>query len=133
MVEEFKGGQFVINQPAGHLEYGESILEAVCRETLEETGWRVQPVALLGIMLWERADPERVYLRFSFVAEALEQVPDAVIDPDIHAVHWLSAEEIRAQTRFKVRSPLVLESLNHYESGMRFPLECLNYYKGWLE
>lgn len=132
MVEEFKYGQTVINQPAGHLEYGESLLEAVYRETLEETGWQVKPLALLGIMHWQRNDPDRVYLRFSFVAEALQQVENAVIDPDIQAVHWLTFEEISSGTH-QLRSPLVMETLNAYRAGVRYPLECLQYYKGWAE
>ena len=133
MVEEMSNGQIVINQPAGHLEYGESLLDAACRETLEETGWSVSLVALLGVMHWERDDPDRVIIRFSFVAEAIEQGEGAVIDPDIRAVHWLTAEEIKTQHLFKVRSPLVLESLKWHDSGVRFPLESLKYYKGWVE
>lgn len=128
MVEEVKYGQVVINQPAGHLEFGESLLEAVCRETLEETGWKVKPVAFLNVTHWQRPAPERVYLRFSFVAEALEQVT-TTIDPDIQAVHWLSLDEIRSG-RYQLRSPLVMETLNSYVAGVRYPLECLHYFQG---
>ncbi|WP_020560673.1 NUDIX hydrolase [Thiofilum flexile] len=133
MVEEVNQGRVVINQPAGHLEHGESLLEAVCRETLEETGWKVKPTALLSIMHWQRDDPERVYMRFSFLAEALEAVENAVIDPDIRAVHWLTWDEIISEQRFKWRSPLVMETLNAYQSGVRYPLECLRYYQGGTE
>ncbi|MFN3786459.1 MAG: NUDIX domain-containing protein, partial [Thiothrix sp.] len=66
MVEELHSGRLVINQPAGHLEHGESLLDAVRRETLEETGYRIEPIALLGIFHLQRNDPERVYLRFTF-------------------------------------------------------------------
>ena len=65
MVEELHYGELTINQPAGHMEYGESLLDAVRRETLEETGWRFDPTALLGIFHMNRADPDRVYLRFT--------------------------------------------------------------------
>ena len=130
MVEEMNQGQVVINQPAGHLEHGESLLEAVYRETLEETGWKIKPLALLGIMHWQRDDPERVYVRFSFLAEAIEMVDNAVIDPDIRAVHWLTWDDIASEQRFKLRSPLVMETLKAYRAGVRYPLECLQYYQG---
>lgn len=133
MVEELSQGKVVINQPAGHMEHGESLLEAVYRETLEETGWRIKPTALLGIMHWQRDDPDRVYLRFSFLAEAIEAVENAVIDSDIRAVHWLTWDEIVSEQYFKLRSPLVMETLNAYQAGIRYPLECLHYYQGGAE
>ena len=128
MVEELHYGELTINQPAGHMEYGESLLDAVRRETLEETGWRFEPTALLGIFHMNRADPDRVYLRFTFTGTLLEHLPDYSIDPDITAVHWLTREQIRQQQPCVWRSELVGLSLDCYESGVRYPLESLQYF-----
>lgn len=127
MVEEMHHGQLTINQPAGHMEYGESLLDAVRRETLEETGWRFEPASLLGISLVQRPDPDRVYLRFTFTGTLLEAVRDYQIDPDITAVHWLTAEQIRQHQPRPWRSELVGLSLDAYESGVRYPLDSLHY------
>lgn len=128
MVEEMHYGQLTINQPAGHMEHGESLLDAVRRETLEETGWRFEPTALLGIFHMQRDDPNRVYLRFTFTGTLLEQVPDYRIDPDILAVHWLTPEEIRCQQPRVWRSELVGRSLDMYTSGVRHSLDSLHYF-----
>src|SRR5689334_22521632 len=66
MVEELISGRLVLNQPAGHLEDRETLLEAVVRETREETAWRFEPDALVGIYLWRNPDNERTFLRFAF-------------------------------------------------------------------
>lgn len=128
MVEELHYGELTINQPAGHMEYGESLLDAVRRETLEETGWQFEPTALLGIFHMQRADPGRVYLRFTFTGKLLEPIPGYQIDPDITAVHWLTREEIRHQQPRVWRSELVGRSLDAYESGVRYPLDSLQYF-----
>ena len=128
MVEEMHCGQLTINQPAGHMEHGESLLDAVRRETLEETGWNFEPTALLGIFHMQRDDPERVYLRFTFTGTLLEPVPGYQIDPDISAVHWLTREQIRQQQPCVWRSDLVGRSLDMYESGVRHSLDSLHYF-----
>jgi ADP-ribose pyrophosphatase YjhB (NUDIX family) len=128
MVEEMHYGQLTINQPAGHMEHGESLLDAVRRETLEETGWRFEPTALLGIFHMQREDPDRVYLRFTFTGTLLEPVPDYQIDSDIAAVHWLTREQIRNQQPRIWRSELVGRSLDMYEAGIRHSLDSLHYF-----
>lgn len=128
MVEELHYGRMVINQPAGHMEFGESLLDAVKRETLEETGWRFEPTALLGIFHMQRPDEDRVYLRFTFTGNALEAVPNYQIDPDITATHWLTEAEIRDANRFTLRSHLVLKALDTYQAGIRYPLDMLHYF-----
>lgn len=128
MVEELHSGQLLINQPAGHLEHGESLLDAVRRETLEETGYRIEPTALLGIFHMQRNDPERVYLRFTFTGTVLEAVPNYRIDPDITAVHWLTREQIHAQQPRAWCSELVGRSLAAYDSGVRHSLDSLQYF-----
>ena len=127
MVEETIGGQQRLNQPAGHLEYGENILEAAKRETLEETGYRFEPEALLGTILGHSADPDRVYLRFAFTGQVIEKVAGYTIDPDITATHWLTEDEIRNHPRLKPRNEFVLHSIELYKQGVRLPLDCLHY------
>jgi 8-oxo-dGTP pyrophosphatase MutT (NUDIX family) len=128
MVEEKHHGQIVINQPAGHMEYGESLLDAVRRETLEETGWRVEPDALLGVFHMQRPDADRVYLRFTFSGYTLEHIKDFKLDSDILRTHWLTEDEIRDTSRFTVRSDLVLRAIEAYKAGVRYPLELLHYF-----
>lgn len=125
LVEEIVNGVQVINQPAGHLEYGESLIEAVKRETLEETGYRFEPTALLGILMLNSEDPERVYLRFTFTGNLLEKVSDYQTDLDIIATHWLTPAEIQSHPRLSPRSDLVFQAINLYQSGQRLPLDSL--------
>ncbi|MBU0656542.1 MAG: NUDIX hydrolase [Gammaproteobacteria bacterium] len=130
MVEEMHSGQMVINQPAGHMEHGENLLDAVRRETLEETAYRFEPTALLGVFHRQHPDPDRVYMRFTFTGTLLEPEPVAgyQIDPDITAVHWLTLEEIHAQQPRIWRSELVGRSLDAYQAGVRHSLDLLHYF-----
>ncbi|MEZ5447552.1 MAG: NUDIX domain-containing protein [Thiolinea sp.] len=106
----------VLNQPAGHLEYGESLLDAVRRETLEETGYRFEPEALLGMILGHSDDPDRVYLRLRF-AGASGKVADQPLDDDITAVHWLTPQQIRAHERLTPRNPWYCTPSNFTSRG----------------
>ena len=123
-VEERVDDRVVLNQPAGHLEPDETLAEAACREALEETGWHVGLRWLLGIGQLQRDDGSLV-LRASFAAEALWRDESATLDPDIVAVHWLSAEGLR-ERRETLRSPLTLDSLERYLAGHRYPLDLLH-------
>lgn len=127
MVEEQVQGKLVINQPAGHLEFGESIIDAVRRETLEETGYRFEPDGLLGMLLIENDDPDRVYLRFAFRGKAIEKVAGYQTDPDIIASHWLTEDEIRRHPRLTPRNDLVLNSIALYQQGVHLPLDAIHY------
>lgn len=123
LVEEVSGGKVVFNQPAGHVEADESILTAACREALEETGWRVDPQYLLGIYNWRAPGNGDTYFRFCFAARPLEKVSDQ-LDTEIITTHWLTLEEIRDR-RESLRSPLVLECIEDYREGRRYPLDVL--------
>ncbi len=117
-------GKMVFNQPAGHLEDGESLTEAVHRETLEETGWRIQLRGLMGLSLYRVPTRGNTYFRTTFLADALDRVTGAAIDPDIHAVHWLSYEEILNYSD-KLRSPVVLEVIERHRDGLCYPLNLI--------
>ena len=124
MVEECIGGKRVYNQPAGHLEQGESLVEAVVRETLEETAWHFQPVALIGVYRWLHSDTDTTYLRVTFSGHGLSHEPGRPLDEDIEGTVWLTAAEIREQGE-RLRSPLVLKSMDDYLAGIAYPLTLL--------
>lgn len=126
MVEERDAsGKVVFNQPAGHLERDETLVQCAVRETLEETGWRVQPIAVLNIRLYQSPQNNVTYLRTNVIAKALEQVPQPVLDPDIIAAHWLTAQQLQSEA-ISLRSPLVLQAINDFHSGMRYPLTIID-------
>lgn len=127
MVEEVDKltGKLVFNQPAGHVEDGESLQEAALRECLEETGWQVELVGVLGLALYRAPERGATYLRTSFVARALAAVEDAVLDPDIHAVHWLDYEDILARSA-RLRSPLSLAVIERHRQGICHPLDLIH-------
>ncbi len=119
MVEEIDGGTAVINQPAGHLEPGESLFEAALRETLEETRWKVELTGLVGFYQYQA--PATLYYRFAFTARAIEET-EAAIDPDITAVHWLNRDEILARPH---RSPMVLRCIDDADRKI-LPLDAIH-------
>jgi 8-oxo-dGTP pyrophosphatase MutT (NUDIX family) len=124
-VEELIAGQLVFNQPAGHLDPGETLLDAALRETLEETAWTVRLDHLLGIYLAETNIPGNTFIRFCFAATALSHDPNRQLDKEIVATHWLTHDEIVAR-RASLRSPLVLQAIESFESGVRYPLDLLH-------
>jgi 8-oxo-dGTP pyrophosphatase MutT (NUDIX family) len=120
MVEETENGQVVFNQPAGHLDEGETLLEAAVRETFEETGWHVTLTDFLGTYVY-KAPNNITYIRHCFVANAESHDPDQPLDDGILGAHWLSADSIMAAD-FQARSPLVVKAIQDYQAGVRLPL-----------
>ena len=124
LVEERAGGRLVFNQPAGHVEAGETLIEAVVRETLEETGYAFTPKAVLGIYHWLHEEKNRSYLRIAFCGDARPPTDDPELDEVIVATHWLTREQVLARTH-KLRSPTVLRCIDDHRRGLRYPLSCL--------
>ena len=124
LVEERIDGALKLNQPAGHWEDGETLLDAVKREALEESGWEVEPVALLGTYEFRPRDLPYSFLRFAFICEPRRHRPDHALDHGIERAVWLSREEIvqRAQDH---RSPALLACVDDYLAGRRFPLDVI--------
>ena len=118
--EETRAGR-KLNQPAGHLESGESLPAAAVRETLEETAWSVTPTALVGIYRWEAADNGATFVRFTFAADARTHDPLRVLDVGIVRAVWLTYDEVVAR-RHDHRSPLVQRCIDDYRAGARWPL-----------
>ena len=124
VVEERPDGHAVVNQPAGHLEFGESLVDAVRREVLEETACRFEPSSLVGIYRWTVPGSERTYLRFCFTGSIEDPLPGRPLDAAIVATHWLTRDEI-AHGRLPPRSPLVLRCIDDACAGTALPLSAL--------
>ena len=126
IVEEMVDGQRVYNQPAGHLDSGESLVEAVIRETLEETAWTFQPEALVGIQLWRHPVHSESYLRFSFCGSCYEHRKNQELDHGIERAVWLGRVQL-VDNNHKLRSPMVLRSIDDYLEGRRYGLDILEH------
>lgn len=114
--------KIVFNQPAGHIEPGETITQAVIRETLEETRCHFTPQALVGLYRLE-AENGKTYIRYTFCGTVSEEDAEHELDPDIIRTHWLTLDTIRAST--SLRSGLVLNCINDYLAGKRYSLDLL--------
>ena len=128
-VEERANGRLVINQPAGHLEPDESLLEAAVRETREETGWNVRITHVVGAYQWKaeiNADGSggRHYMRFAFAAEPVDEIPGATLDEGIVRALWLTPQELQAEAA-RHRSPLVWRTVADFLGGSRHPLSLV--------
>jgi len=124
LVEERIDGRLVLNQPAGHLDPGESLIAACRREVMEETAQRFEPTALVGIYRWHYAAKDVTFLRFCFMGR-LEGASDRALDKEIVRLHWLTPAELEAR-KADHRSPLVRKCVEDYLAGRRFPLEILS-------
>ncbi len=114
--------KIVFNQPCGHLEAGETIIQGVIRETLEETCCHFTPEALIGIYRLE-AENGKTYIRYTFCGAISDVDNNYQLDPDIIRTHWLTPDSIRASA--SLRSPIVGNCINDYLSGVRYPLGIL--------
>lgn len=125
LVEEEVGGRLVLNQPAGHLESGESLAAACAREALEETAHHFRPQCLVGIYRWHYRPREVTFLRFAFAGECSGPVPGMALDREIVRLHWLTEEELAARSADH-RSPLVLQCVRDYVAGLRYPIDVIS-------
>lgn len=125
LVEEIADGRRVLNQPAGHLDAGESLLEAVAREVLEETAHAFTPAALVGVYRWHYAPQDVTFLRFCFSGKISGFDGARTLDKEIVALHWLTRDELKERSA-QHRSPLVQRCVDDFLAGRSFPLGVLS-------
>jgi ADP-ribose pyrophosphatase YjhB (NUDIX family) len=123
-VEERIDGRLVLNQPAGHLDPGESLIAACRREVLEESAHRFEPEGLVGVYRWHYAAKDVTFLRFCFFGKILGS-ENRPLDKEIVALHWLTTDELKKR-HGEHRSPLVQKCVADYLAGRRFPLALLS-------
>jgi 8-oxo-dGTP pyrophosphatase MutT (NUDIX family) len=124
MVEERVDDRLAINQPAGHLEAGESLIEAVVRETREETAWTFVPQGLVGIYRWTRPSQRNTYVRICFYGVVTTHDPHQSLDAGIERAAWLNRNDL-VRRAAELRSPMVLRCIDDFLAGKRFSLEAL--------
>jgi 8-oxo-dGTP pyrophosphatase MutT (NUDIX family) len=123
-VQEKIDGRLVLNQPAGHLDPGESLVAACRREVMEETAHAFEPTGLVGIYRWHYAPKDVTFLRFCFKG-TLKGDEKRPLDKEIVALHWLSPDELQKR-RAEHRSPLVQKCVDDFLAGRNFPLGILS-------
>jgi len=124
LVEEHTNRGQLFNQPAGHLDPGESLTHAVARETLEETACAFEPTGLLGVYQYPSRADDVTYIRFAFTGTISGPEAGRPLDTGIIRAVWLTPQEIRRDAA-RHRSPLVMRCIDDYLAGRRFPLDVL--------
>lgn len=121
LVEERIDRRLVFNQPAGHVEPGETLLEAVIREVREETAWLFTASELVGVYLWRHPGTGRTTKRFAFTGAVTDHREGQPLDEGIVGTEWLTRDQLREREP-QLRSPLVLRCIDDYLAGRRQPL-----------
>ena len=124
MVYEEADGEKVYNQPAGHLDPDETLHEAAIRETLEETGWTIKLIGVVGVNLYTAPSNNVTYCRTTFIGEAISHDPLRKLDTGIIEAVWLSYEEL-VERKNQLRSPMTLKIIDDYRNGRVFPLTVI--------
>ena len=125
VVEERINSKLVLNQPAGHVEQGESLLAAVIREAREETAWRFEPETLIGVYRWKNPENGQATMRFAFAGTVADHDARQPLDEGIVGTHWLSPADL-LQRKNQLRSPLVMRCIEDYLGGRRAPLDAVS-------
>jgi len=123
LVHELRDGILKYNQPAGHLDEHEGLIDAAVRETREETGWDVEIVDLISIYRYVAKDGT-TYIRHAFTAKPIKHHAQQALDDGIVAAVWLSYDDIIAK-QSECHSPLVKETIDDYRAGKTYPLSIL--------
>lgn len=126
LVEEETADGIRLNQPAGHLEDTETLIEGVIRETREETAYEFTPEALLGIYHWRHPAKDITYLRFAFTGSLGRHHAEQALDEGIIRAIWMTPDDIRASQDIH-RSPQVMTCIEHYLAGQRYPLDVVTH------
>src|SRR5262249_18741286 len=132
LIEEMTSRGLLFNQPAGHLEPGESLVDAVAREALEESAYSFRATALVGVYHYRSGSEGVTYLRFAFAREIDDHNSGRALDRGIVRAMWLAPDDIRRETA-RHRSPLVMRCIDDYLAGHRYPLSLLYHDPAWAE
>jgi 8-oxo-dGTP pyrophosphatase MutT (NUDIX family) len=124
LVEERINGRLLLNQPAGHVEHGETLLAAVVREAREETAWHFSPHSLLGVYLWHNPASDRAVLRFAFTGVVSDHDATRPLDDGIVGTHWMTPGDLERR-QSQLRSPLVQRCVRDYLAGRRQDLRSV--------
>lgn len=127
MVEEDLHGKKLLNQPAGHLDEGETLVQAAIRETQEESAWHVEISHLIEFSQWTSPNSNTHFLRACFAGKAIKHFPKQKLDDGIIRALWMSRDEVKQNSQ-RLRSPLVLDHIDHYIVGKRYELDFFSYY-----
>ncbi len=123
-IKELIDGKAMINQPAGHLDPNESLIDAVIRETQEETGYTIVPESLVGVYKWKHPTKDKTFIRFVFSANVVDHDPNQELDDGILEAVWPTEEELK-NSDIPLRSPMVLQAICDYRDGKRYPLDLV--------
>lgn len=127
MVREKINNRSVINQPAGHWEQGETLVEAAIRETLEETAYDFEPQGVVGIYDWTVPEnPDLTFLRICIFGEVTRHYPERKLDDGIETAQWIGLDELHL-CGDELRSPMVLNCFLDYLDGKRYPLDIIQH------
>ena len=124
LVEERSSGKVVLNQPAGHVEAGETLVQAVVRETLEETGWYFEPQFVIGVYRYYSPLNGVTYLRICFGGEVAGHDEQRPLDDEILQALWMERSALEREGE-RLRSPMVLRCIDDYLAGRRYGLDLL--------
>jgi NADH pyrophosphatase NudC (nudix superfamily) len=127
MVEEALHGKKLLNQPAGHLDQGETLVQAAIRETQEESGWQVEITHMVEFAQWTSPNSDTHFLRACFAGKAIQHFPKQQLDDGIIRALWMSRDEVKENIH-RLRSPLVLNHIDHYIAGKKYDLDFFSYY-----
>lgn len=126
IVEESVEGKVVYNQPAGHLEQGESLFDGAIRETLEETAWLVTLTGFLGLYQYTAESNHICYVRSCFIATPRQHYPDKPLDTGVLRAVWMTRADLLKRQE-QMRSPIVLKVIDDYLAGRHYPLDLVHY------
>ncbi|HEU4530918.1 MAG TPA: NUDIX hydrolase [Steroidobacteraceae bacterium] len=124
VVEERVARRLVFNQPAGHVEQGEALIDAAIREVREETAWGFEPQAVVGIYLWSHPQSQRAYLRVAFCGTVSDHDPSQPLDTGILRTHWFTRAQLLGHEP-RLRTPMVLRCVDDFLAGARLPLDLV--------
>lgn len=126
LIEEHTRDGLRWNQPAGHWERGETLIDAVIRETHEESGYVFTPQALLGVFVWTRPGTDLTFVRVAFQGQVPDKPETDTLDTGIVRAMWLTPEEI-AGDRDMLRSPMVQQCIDAHRADIRLPLDAIHH------